>query len=424
MLHKLTQRINRTEFIRNSATLIFGTVAAQFIPILLQPFLRRIYSPEEFGFFAVYSSILGVLVTAASLKYESTVMLPKKDEDAANIVASSVILSLVSALIFGIILMIFGKEILGLFDLDEDKLWLFNFLPLSIFLFSSYQAMNFYLIRKKAFKVSSLNKVIRRGSEGVTQLGLGFGFKSIGLILGNIIGDLLNFSMGMLQLKRKGFQFSWLRKVKMLALMKRYKDFPLYNSLPAVLNTLSLSLPVLIISNIYGEQVTGYFDLSRMVLALPLALVSVSVSQVLFQNIAERIREKKSIRPLIMKMSFYLGLVASLMVLLGYALSVPVFKLVFGENWELSGVMTQILIASYAMKFVVSPLSITFNALEKIAWSSAWQLIYFIAILCLFLVKNVDVETFLTYYLVIDVTAYGLYYLIMLWQVNKYEKTR
>jgi O-antigen/teichoic acid export membrane protein len=43
----------QSDFLRNTVILVFGTGIAQMIPILLQPVLRRIYAPADFGAFAV-----------------------------------------------------------------------------------------------------------------------------------------------------------------------------------------------------------------------------------------------------------------------------------------------------------------------------------------------------------------------------------
>lgn len=41
----------------NTGILILGTFIAQLIPIVLSPIFTRIYSPEDFGLFALYSSL-------------------------------------------------------------------------------------------------------------------------------------------------------------------------------------------------------------------------------------------------------------------------------------------------------------------------------------------------------------------------------
>ena len=170
MVKNLIKQLNKSEFLKNALMLITGTVIAQFIPILLQPILRRMFTPEDFGTFAVYTSLLGIVVSIANLRYESTVMLPQKDSDAANLVVAGGVISFLMAALSGVVLLIFGEAIISFFDLDPQVLWLFYFLPISIFFFSAYQSMNYYLIRKKAFRMSSLNKVIRRGGEGSTAI--------------------------------------------------------------------------------------------------------------------------------------------------------------------------------------------------------------------------------------------------------------
>ena len=49
---------------------------------------------------------------------------------------------------------------------------------------------------------------------------------------------------------------------------------------------------------------------------------------------------------------------------------IEIFTWVFGIEWKTAGQLTQILIFSYAIKFIVSPLTSVFTALEKIKISS------------------------------------------------------
>ena len=70
----LKDNIYKSDFLKYTLVLVSGTVLAQLIPILLQPILRRIYTPEQFGLFAVYSSIFSMLVVVAAGKYETTIV--------------------------------------------------------------------------------------------------------------------------------------------------------------------------------------------------------------------------------------------------------------------------------------------------------------------------------------------------------------
>ena len=63
---------------KNIATLVTGTMIAQAIPIAISPILTRLYTPAEFGSFALYMSIVSILVVIATARYELAIVLPKK----------------------------------------------------------------------------------------------------------------------------------------------------------------------------------------------------------------------------------------------------------------------------------------------------------------------------------------------------------
>ena len=175
--------------------------------------------------------------------------------------------------------------IISFFEFPQEMGFWMNFIPLSIFLASSYLALNNWLIRKKQFKQSSFNKIIRRSAEGGTQLSAGSFIKKKGLIIGSIVGDFVNFTFGLYQVKKAGLNFNFnLSQIKIT--LKKYKDFPIYSALPSLFNSISLFLPIIIINKIYSQEITGYVDLSRQMLALPIALISATIAQVLLQKTA------------------------------------------------------------------------------------------------------------------------------------------
>ncbi len=65
--------------------LVTGTTLAQVITILAAPVITRLYGPEAFGFLAIFASITSILGVIACMRYEMAIMLPKTDEEAANL---------------------------------------------------------------------------------------------------------------------------------------------------------------------------------------------------------------------------------------------------------------------------------------------------------------------------------------------------
>ena len=51
----------KSEFTKNTLTLMTGTSVAQAIPIAISPILTRIYSPEDFGVYKYVFALAGFL---------------------------------------------------------------------------------------------------------------------------------------------------------------------------------------------------------------------------------------------------------------------------------------------------------------------------------------------------------------------------
>ena len=412
----------RSEYFKNATTLIIGVGLAQTIPVLLQPLLRRMYDPEEFGVFAVYFAIVSTFSMIANFRYAHVVVIPKEDEESKSVLAGALILITLFSMIFAVFAWFFGSWCIDQlrFPVELEK-WKM-LIPVGIFFVSGSLVLNSWLTRKKRFKAIAANKLVRRGSEGVAQLGFGKIKYVGGIILGSFIGDVVNHLVSWFQFIRSGGNFKGISRKSIWAALKRYKEFPLYNLIPTVLDTASLFLPVLVISAYYSKAVTGQFDLSRQILALPLALISAAISQVLLQKLSEHKNSGKPILPLIKKNLVWLALLGVLGILVLAPFAVPLFKFIFGDKWEMAGEMTTVLVFSYALRFAVTPLTVMFVAIEKILVSSLWQIGYFFIMLILISFKDLEVMDFIFYFVIIEVVSYALYLLLVIWTANRHDK--
>ena len=419
---KIIKTIQSSEFVKNLATLISGTAIAQLIAIGIQPVIRRMYTPDDFGAFAVYISIVGIVAVISSLRYEQAIILPKSDDSAKNLVVLSIFLTIVISLLTFITISLFSKTIINLLRFPiEYKHWLY-LLPVSIILLGSYQSMNFWLIRKKTFRASSINKVARRSSEATAQSLFGVAKKPFGLVIGDILGNLANIISGVLQLKKNDFSFNNVSKKGILKQVKIYNEFPKFNLIPVLLNALSLSLPVILINKYFAQEITGYFDLSRQILIVPIALIAKSYSQVLFQKITEMRNEKRTIFRGIVKQFIFLLSIGIIGIIIIQLFGIPLFKFIFGNQWEQSGIYAKILVFSFAVRFAITPFSIVLISLEKLRIQAAWQLIYFLAILSLLFLKDKSFIAFLTAYVIIDIICYSLNLILVLYASYKHDK--
>ncbi len=416
----LLQTVLKSPIVKNLSILVSGTAIAQLFVIGFQSVLRRIYSPADFGAFAVYMSVVGILATVSSLRYEQTILLPEKRIDSIKLFKLSAILALVFSVLSFLIFLLFQNIFIEWLNFPRAYVSWFLVIPLTIFVFNVSQALNFFLIREKRFSLSSSNKVIRRTGEGITQSALGYLGKSFGLVVGDLIGQTLIIIRTLFK-NSVSFKGNF-KYIEYLEIAKRYKAFPLKNGLPSLFNAFSLLLPVIILNRLFNEQITGYFDLARMVLIIPLSLVTASLSQVLLQRFTERRNFNQSIK------KEALGTFASLLVFaLAFGIIIQffgeaLFKFVFGNQWGASGIYASILVWAFAFKFVVSPFNICFTAFEKIGILSLWQTIYFLLILLLNWLPFNTIEEFLYTYLAIEIISYSIVALFNVALIAKYEK--
>ncbi|HAN19357.1 MAG: hypothetical protein A2X13_01655 [Bacteroidetes bacterium GWC2_33_15] len=417
----LNQFRNRI-IVKNTLILIVGVGIAQIIAIVFQLITRRLYSPDDFGAYAVYYSIVSILASIVPLQYNKAIVLPNEKDKSTNLLFGTIfIISIFSVCIFFTVVFI-PSIWTELIEFPEKYFkWLY-FMPITVFLFASYDAINYWLIKNKAFKASSVNKIIRRTGEGITQVGVGYTKNSIGILLGDIIGNFLNLIAGIVQSIRFGLKIKNVNISNIKRELNRYIDFPKYYAIPNLFNSVSLVLPVLIVNKLYSDSIVGYFDLSRMVLAAPLALITISLSQVLLQNISEKRNNHKPIKKDILKTAGYLSIMVFIGIIIIELFANEIFQL-FGKQYTISGVYTRILVFSYGIKFIVSPLASVFPALEKIKIGALWQIFYFCFLSVLFLFKNIDILVFLKILVGIELICYIIYFIFIYFVVNQYDKS-
>ena len=361
MLNKLKPK---SEFSRNVLTLMTGTTIAQAIPIAISPILTRIYTPEDFGLFALYISIALLFATAATGRYELAIMLPKKESDAVNIVFLSLLITLIITLLTLFIVFFFNQSITNILGNQDISSWLY-FIPFTVFFMGLYQSLNYWNNRKKEYKRLAISRVVQSGVTGGANLGMGgLQFGASGLIVGNIIGQ----SLSTLYLfnhvyKEDSRSIRLFNKIKIIALLKKYKKLPLLNMPNVLIDNFRLSGINILIAKFFTTSTLGQFALAWKMVQTPMSVIGKSLSQVFFQKIASVKRDE--LYAIIKKFIVKASLVALPIFLIIYFFSVDIFSFVFGENWSEAGEAASVMSPWLFLNFLTSPLSQIFIILNK-----------------------------------------------------------
>ena len=361
----------KSEFSRNVLTLMTGATIAQAIPIAISPILTRIYTPEDFGIFALYIAIASSVSVMATGRYEIAIMIPKKDDDAINVVVLSILIAFIVGFLSFLIVFVFNHQISSLLNNPEIGNWLY-LVPLTVVLTGIYNSLNYWSNRKKQYKRLSLSSVVQSSTTATTNLGMGFsGFGTSGLILAGIIGQVFSTAtLAKLSWNEDKFFYTKITKLKLISLMKRYKDFPKINMPHAFLNIFSTNAVIFLISYFFQNAVTGYYALANRVLASPMGILTGSYGQVFLQKITELSRTENREN----EISFFQNTVIKLLLFsfpvffLFFLFSKDLFSFVFGENWVIAGYYAQILTPMLYLRFtgsIVSSVVIVYNQQKK-----------------------------------------------------------
>ena len=422
MINKLKPK---SEFSKNVLTLMTGTTIAQAIPIAITPILTRMYTPNDFGVFALFVAVTAVLGSISNGRYELSIMLPKKDEDAINIFALGFIITCFVSFLLLILVIIFNDYFTRLLGNDEISFWLY-FMPISVFFIGLFNLLNYFNNRRKNYKDLRNAIIFKSIILVITQLSIGFIKQgAMGLISGEILSRMASNSKLLKNIVKDKILISKISKIKIIALGKRYKDFPKYNILSTTADVLTLQLPFLMIPKIFNLSISGFLFFYQKIISLPASLISKSISQVLFQKMTENKNKNLENMDLLLKTIKKL-LIISLFISINIIIfGQDLFEIIFGDNWKLSGIILQYLAVIFIITFVVSTVSVAFSVTMELKKLAFWQYLYLISSMIFFtffLYYDFTIKEFLFFYVIHEYIHYTIYLVLILLSVKKMDK--
>ena len=256
-------------FMKNVSKLALGTGIAQLITILASPILTRIFSPEQYGIFALFISMITILSVFSTFRYEYAIVLPKSKRRAEEIYFLCIFITILVSIFFFAIAFLFGKKILIFLNFDSLSDYIF-LVPLSIFLAGVTQT-NDLCSTNEEYKYMGFLRVIQ--SVAIVSLTIFFGYllsTATSLIIGNLIGMTILMIAGFVLLRRSmGTHIKKINFKNLFASFRRYIDFLRFGT-PAGLMSVGSYQSLFIFTGFYfGSYVLGIFYLLERIIGLP-----------------------------------------------------------------------------------------------------------------------------------------------------------
>mgnify|MGYP000417927018 CR=1 FL=1 len=400
---------------KNIATLAGGTAIGQALVLLSSPILTRLYTPEEFGFYAILISIVSIFTPAVCGKYDVSILIPSSEKEASRLFAVSIYF----ALSLSVFLLLTSFIIISAFQLPYSYevvgCWLLMF-PIILFQYGVTSAASYYLNKFEKYSEIATGKIIQAGLVAVFSIIFGLmnlGYQ--GLILGHVLG--MVFSTVYFLHKCR----PWLNirvftlNKELFELTASYKDYPIYNASTSLLNGLQTAAPTLFMSYYYGGAIAGLYSISNKVVNAPLSFISSAVSQVNLKTVIERRGSSIEVTPFFFKSVLNLMLVAILPVSILFFYGEVLFSFIFGEEWGVAGRYASVLAPALGVRFVASSLVSTLNAFQLNKVIAIINISITVTVLSVFYMPEIiisDVELIGKYSLVLSVFYLALLFVV------------
>jgi O-antigen/teichoic acid export membrane protein len=355
---------------RNLSHLATGSVFSQAILVIVMPFLTRIYNPDAFGALAVFSATYAFTIPFATLKYDSTLILPKSNQSATHITVMvtllvSVLMVLVGA-VLGIMLLL-GKE---------EPSWML-WLPVALWLGAIYTLTQQWSARRSNYRDFAHSQMVGALLNTSTSLilGLWLGGRPIFLVLAFIVGLGGSLSYMCWGKYRQFFLFSRVRYANLLRRAIAYRQFPILVLPSTLLTVASQSSVPLILALYYSISEIGQFAIASRILLLPVAVIGGALVEAFRAEFVRRRRSRQKILGLVVTTLRTLLIIAP-PVFGGLALVAPyAFSFVFGTDYQEAGNITRALALGVGLQFIGTPFSVIFVALRRSAIGLKMQIV-------------------------------------------------
>jgi O-antigen/teichoic acid export membrane protein len=415
-------RFQKGSFGHNVLVMFTGTAIGQFGGVILAPVLTRIYSPEMFGVLGFFTAAVSIASVVATLRYEMALPVTESEDDAANLLAVCMVALLGMTTLGFLVLWALPTMLLGMLG---PYRWL---LPIGFFAIGAYQAMVNYATRQGAFGIIAHTKIYQGTIGPLSQIGFAFlGAGAWGLITGFIIGQSAGVSVLFSRLVLFPRVLGNVSLVKIKAIAKRFRRFPLVSSWSGLLEAAGSSYLLLVaIPLLYSNTIAGFVFLTDRIIGRPLLLISTSILQVYIGDIAKTMNTNvEAMHQRFLHLAGYQCLIVGFWLAVVNLAAPTLFPVLFGEEWRGAVPYLQILSIAYFPQMVMHALVHTLQIMERQVMSAIWEGGRFIAVCAAFLAGyayDLSASETLLAYSIVQALAQILLFLLMYHSIQSLRK--
>lgn len=420
-MKRIFNSIHNSSLVKNTLKLSASNVAMMFLPLIVTPILSRLYTPEEYGAWGVFSSMMFIVNSFMFLSYENAIVRSKSEEEIPQIIV--LCLSVSFFIVFAITcIYLFGITFnIGFFEQFPAPIWFFITLIVSL--------LNALLLcicnRIKVYGKMSLANIINGVGQASIRVILGLApIIAYGLIVGNVVAHLLAVLFLLHAAKNYLYTLNWKRvslaNIKDTAF--RYKKFPVYDAPARFLEFTIGNIIVIVLSYFYESEQLGCYAMIIQFILLPISVVGSAMGTVYYREVSEAISQKKTASTStisVLKISFLLSILPMLLISMG---GDKILVIILGEQWIEAGKMSLYLVIYSAPVILTEPLLPAFRALDMQDIRLKYNLINITLSLCTLILTSIVLNNIYLSLLLYSI-AYAFVRFLMFRQILGITKT-
>ncbi len=341
---------------RDFSLLVCGDVISQVIGLVSLPIVTRLFYPSDMGIMTlVWAWVMGLSVIAG-LRYESTIVIEKETTNARGLFILCVLITIVFVVTLLMVGFVFFDEAVSHLQLSESNQYLIWFIPAGFLVVGLNTTVSSWVTRNCLFGWLAISKGMSGLSTAAFKIICGIsGYVSASvLLLSNWMGVVIPLFFLLPRLFKGDHRVTPFPPPKTILFNAvKYRNFPVYHSLAAMVHAVSNYFPMVLFGAFYKMEIVGFYALATTALIRPTTMISESLSKVLLQRMAHLsdralLKEFRHVT-IALAITGVLPLAAIMMA------GEEIFEWVFGKEWGIAGQMAQLLAPWVFVGFTNTP---------------------------------------------------------------------
>lgn len=354
------------------------TFSGNFLTVLLQvfitPLITRLYTPQAYGVFSVFNSIVVLVTLVSTFGYVNALPLPKTKRRLFQLINLCIILSLAT--------FILGMSVVFLIE-ELSSIWNYRFhsylyfVPPTVLLITLTAICTNYNIKLGRIKQNVQAGLLLQSSSRVINVVYGFFVKGslFGLMIGEVISKILALLFLIINdlkvsIKYLFHVFKHMHLYNLKDTLVEYQSYPKYVLTTSFLINLSNQVPIYFFTYHLNSSFVGAFALANSLMNMPVRLIGYSISPLFLQRGVESFNrnDQADLERIVTQLYYKMCLIGFIPFLLLTVFGDYLFNIFFGSDWALAGIIACSLSLSTFFYFIYTPLSNVYNIVRKEKW--------------------------------------------------------